>query len=186
MRKNSRTSTLWIIVFFGGTIFQYWRGSQIDTLIYATVTALLLLASQEIFEIPQLGATSFATSVSILLACTLVFILSRIHTITSALFYLALIPLLLRNMWRSNTISEEEASSPAIRRSSWIWFTIGLLTCLAELGNYFAADVTHNDKAYPTITVLVDPIVADTWGKVVFVIVWAGIGVGLLRVSTER
>lgn len=67
-----------------------------------------------------------------------------------------------------------------------IWFVIGTLTCIFELGNYFASDITHDDKSFPTLTVLVDPIVANSWGKVVFVVVWAGIGAGLLRVSTKR
>lgn len=184
MTAKFRTSTLWIIVFFGGTIFQYWRGSQIDTLVYATVTALLLLASQDIFGLPELEATTLKSSGIILLVCTAVFIFADIHTAASAVFYLALIPLLLRNMWRSDA-SSADISTPAVRRSSRIWFAIGLLTCLAELGNYFAADATHNDKAYPTITVLVDPLVANNAGKIVFVILWSMIGVGLFRVSEK-
>ena len=185
MRRNSRTSTLWLIVFFVGTIFQYWRGSQVDTLVYATVTALLLLASQDLWDIPKLHAINFKVSVIVLLVCTAVFIFSRIHSIPGTVFYLILVPLLLKNMWRSDG-QGYEPSTPAFRRSSWIWFTIGLLTCLAELGNYFAADVTHNDKSYPTITVLVDPLVANNAGKIFFIILWSLIGVGLLRVSTKE
>jgi len=185
MRKNSRTSTLWIIALFGGTIFQYWRGSQIDTLVYAIVTALLLLASHDILEIPKLEAISLGTSVSILLVCTLAFIFFRIHTMPTTVFCLFLVPLLLMNIWR-NDANDDSFSTPALRRSSWIWVTIGLLTCFAELGNYFAAAVTHNDKAYPTITVLVDPLVANNAGKIVFVVLWSMIGVGLFRVSEKK
>lgn len=185
MRKNSRNSTLWIITFFIGTIFQFWRGSQIDTLVFAVITSLLLVASQEILELPQLRATNFATSSGILCLFTLVFMIVGIHSVLSAIFYLALVPLVLRNMWRSDSIIEV-ASTPAMRRSSMIWFTIGVVTCLAELGNYFAADATHNDKVYPTITVLVDPFVAHNAGKIIFVFLWAIVGVGLFRVSAKK
>ncbi len=185
MRKNSRNSTLWIITFFIGTIFQFWRGSQIDTLVFAVITSLLLVASQEILELPNLRATNLATSLGILFVCTLVFTFVGIHSVLSAIFYLALISVVLMNMWRSDSISEVE-STPALRRSSMIWFTIGVVTCLAELGNYFAADATHNDKVYPTITVLIDPLVAHNGGKIIFVLLWAIIGVGLFRVSVKK
>ena len=185
MGKNSRTSTLWIIVFFLGTIFQYWRGSQIDTLVYAIVTGLLLFASQDIWDIPNLRAVSFRVSVMILIVCTAVFIFSPIHRIPSTVFYLALIPLMLKNMWRGDA-QGYEPSTPAFRRASWLWFTIGLLTCLVELGNYFAADLTHNDKSYPTITVLVDPLLANNAGKIFFIFLWSMIGVGLFRVSVKK
>jgi hypothetical protein len=183
--RNPRASTLWIITFFTGTIFQYWRGSQIDTLVFATVTALLLLASYEVFNLPIVEDTSLITSIGILCICTMVFMLTRIHSIPSAISYLALVPLLLKNLWRSDS-KRTEASTPAIRRSSRVWFTIGLLTCLTELGNYFAADATHNDKVYPTLTVLVDPFVANSVGKLLFVFLWAIVGVGLFRVSVKK
>lgn len=185
MKKRSLNSTLWIIAFFIGTIFQFWRGSQIDTLVFAAVTSLLLLASQDIFDLPNLKATNPTISIGFLFLCTLVFMLAHIHSVLSAIFYLALVPVLLKNMWRSDS-KAVEPTTPAFRKSSWIWFTIGLFTCLAELGNYFAADATHNDKVYPTITVLVDPFVANNAGKLVFVFLWAIIGVGLLRVSVKK
>ncbi len=185
MRKNSRNSTLWIVTFFIGTIFQFWRGSQIDTLVFAVITSLLLVASQEILALPDLLATHFGTSLGILLVCTLVFTIVGIHSVFSAIFYLALVPVVLRTTWRSDSIITVEPTA-AIRKSSMIWFTIGVLTCFSELGNYFAADATHNDKVYPTITVLIDPLVAHNEGKIVFVLLWAIIGVGLFRVSVKR
>ena len=185
MRKNSRNSTLWIITFFIGTIFQFWRGSQIDTLVFAIITSLLLVASQEILGLPNLRAANFATSFGILFACTLVFTIVGIHSVLSAIFYLTLVPVVLRNTWRSDSIITVEPTA-AIRKSSMIWFTIGVVTCFAELGNYFAADATHNDKVYPTITVLIDPLVAHNEGKIIFVLIWAVIGVGLFRVSVKK
>ncbi len=184
MRKNSRNSTLWIITFFIGTIFQFWRGSQIDTLVFAVFTSLLLVASQEMLGFPNLRATNFATSFGILFVFTLVFTIVGIHSVLSAIFYLALVPLVSKSMWRGDS-NVVVTSTPAIRKASSIWFTIGVVTCLAELGNYFAAAATHNDKVYPTITVLVDPFVAHISGKIVFVLLWATIGVGLLRVSAK-
>lgn len=64
--------------------------------------------------------------------------------------------------------------------------TISLLTCILESVNYFASDATGNDKAFPTITVLVDPIVASNTGKLGFILLWSLAGAGLLRVSTKK
>lgn len=183
--KSSLTANLWLTVFFLGTIFQYWRGSQVDTLVFATVTALLLLASHDLLAIPKLAAVSLKASIPFLLVSTIVFIFVHIHNILGTVFYLGMVPLLFGIIWRSDS-QRIEPLNPAMRRTSWIWFSIGVLTCLAELGNYFAADVTHNDKLYPTITVLVDPLVANNAGKILFVVLWSMIGVGLLRVSTKR
>lgn len=185
MRKSSRNSILWIIAFLINTSFQFWRGSQLDTLVFATVTAMLLVASQDIFTLANLRATNFWASTGLLSVCTLVFIVANIHSVLSAIFYLALVPVLLGNMWRNDSTAEVK-STPAIRRSSQIWFVIGVCTCLAELGNYFAAYATHNDKVYPTITVLVDPFVAHNAGKITFVLLWGIIGVGLFRVSDKK
>ncbi len=183
--RNTRTTPLWIITFLIGTIFQFWRGSQIDTLVFATITSLLMLTARNLFEFPNLKAPELTTSTGALIVCTLVFLIVGIHSVLSAIFYLLLIPVILKSMWRGDSL-EMEATSPAMRRSSWIWFTIGVCTCLAELGNYFAADATHNDRVYPTITVLVDPFVANSVGKIVFISLWSIIGIGLFRASVKR
>ena len=185
MDAKLRGPVLWLVVFIGGAAFQLWRGSPVDTLVYVSVALLVTLAVQERLRTPEFSATRFATAVSILLVATLVFILFPIHSWPTAVFYLLLVPVLLRIIWQKESAPSQD-STMAMRRSSKIWFAIGSLTCICELGNYFASDITHNDKAFPTLTVLLDPIVADKVGKVIFVTVWAVIGAGLFRVSTEK
>lgn len=185
MGLRVRGPIIWLSIFVLGGVFQFWRRSQIDTVIYGVVIVLVLLAVQERFRILKFGSTRFANAITILLLATLVFIFSPIHTWQIAVVYLLLALLPLKIAWQRDLGSPQDSDS-AMQRSSKIWSVIGLLTCVCELGNYFASDLTHDDKAYPTITVLLDPIVADRWGKVVFMIVWSAIGVGLLRVSTER
>lgn len=185
MDAKLRGPGLWLIVFIGGAAFQFWRGSPIDTLVYASVALLIIVAVQEIFRTPEFRATRFTTASSTLLVSTLVFILFPIHSWPTAVFYLLLVPVLLRIIWqKESTLSQ--GSTSALRRSSKTWFAIGALTCICELGNYFASDITHNDKAFPTLTVLVDPFVADKLGKIIFVVIWAVIGGGLFRVSTAK
>lgn len=185
MDAKLRGPVLWLVVFIGGAAFQLWRGSPIDTVVYASVALLVIIAVQERLRTPEFSATRFTTAASTLLVSTLVFILFPIHSWPTAVFYLLLVPVLLRIIWQKESKPSQGLTS-ALRRSSRIWFTIGSLTCICELGNYFASDITHDDKAFPTLTVLVDPIVADRLGKLIFVTAWAVIGVGLFRVSTAK
>lgn len=185
MDAKLRGPVLWLVVFIGGAIFQLWRGSPVDTLVYALVALLVILAAQEKFRTPEFSATRFMIAASTLLVSTLVFLLFPIHSWTTAVLYLLLLPMLLRIIWQKES-KQSQGSTSALKRSSKIWFAIGSLTCICELGNYFASDITHDDKAFPTLTVLVDPFVADRLGKVIFVVVWTVIGVGLLRVSTAK
>lgn len=185
MESKLRGPVLWLVVFIGGAAFQLWRGASIDTLVYASVTFLVIAAVQDKIGMPEFSPTRFATAASTLLVGTLVFILYPIHSWTTAIFYLLLVPVLLRIAFRKDSAPAQD-STDALRRSSKIWFAIGSLTCICELGNYFASDFTHDDKSFPTLTVLVDPFVADSVGKVIFVIVWMAIGVGLFRVSTAE
>lgn len=185
MDAKLRGPVLWLVVFLGGAAFQFWRGSSIDTLVYASVASLVIVAVQERFRTPEFSATRFMTAASTLIVSAVVFILFPIHSWTTAVFYLLLVPVLLRIIWQKES-KPSQGSTSALRRSSKIWFAIGSLTCIYELGNYFASDITHDDKAFPTLTVLVDPIVADSLGKLIFVTVWAAIGVGLFRVSTQK
>jgi len=185
MDAKLRGPVLWLIVFIGGAAFQFWRGSPTDTLVYASVALLVIVAAQEKLRNPEFSATRFTTAASTLLVSTLVFTLFPIHSWLTAVFYLLIVPVLLRIIWQKESKPSQGPTS-ALRRSSKIWFAIGSLTCICELGNYFASDITRNDKAFPTLTVLVDPFVADRLGKVIFVAIWAAIGVGLFRVSTAK
>lgn len=185
MESKLRGSIPWLVVFVGGAAFQLWRGSPIDTLVYSAVALLVIIATQDKIGIPEFSPTRFVAAASTLLVSTVVFVLFPIHSGIAAGCYLLLVPVLLRIVFRKESASFPD-STEALRRSSKIWFVIGSLTCICELGNYFASDFTHDDKSFPTLTVLVDPFVADNVGKIIFVMVWMAIGVGLFRVSTAE
>lgn len=185
MDLKLRSAALWLVVFICGAAFQLWRGSPIDTIVYTAAALLVLLAVQKRFRTPEYDATQFTIAASPLLLFTSVFIFFPIHSWIVAACYLLLVPVLWRIFWQGETMPLPRSTNAA-RRSSVIWFALGSLTCVCELGNYFASEITHDDKSFPTLTVLVDPIVANSWGKVAFVVVWAGIGAGLMRVSTKK
>lgn len=182
---RSRGQILWLAIFVAGAIFQLWRDSPVDVVVYLVVALLIFLSSQSRFQVLEFQAIRFPTVALALLLAVLVFLFGSIHSWLVTVTFLMLAPMLIRIAWQRD-LSALQPIDDASRRSSRIWSGIGLLACVCELGNYFASDYTHNDEAYPTITVLVDPIVANAWGKAAFVIVWAGIGTGLLRVSTKR
>lgn len=185
MDSKLRGAILWLIVFTLGAAFQLWRGSPIDTLIYSIAALLVIVMIQDKFEIPEFGASRFGEVALILIICGGFFTIVPIHSWLTTACLLVLVPALLKVIFGKESIASQN-STKALARSSKIWFVIGSLTCLFELGNYFASEATHDDKTFPTLTVLLDPFVADSVGKVIFVAVWTAIGVGLIRVSTTQ
>lgn len=185
MHSKTKGPALWLAIFLIGAAFQFWRHSQVDTLIYIVVALMVVAALQNRIRIPEFAQTSLTFSVATVLVSAMIFLIFPIHSWLVAAFYLGLIPILAKICWQGN-LGQTGGIDRGMMRSAQIWTVIGLLICVCELGNYLASDYTHNDKRYSTLTVLFDPVLADRWGKVLFIILWAGIGVGLLRVTSAK
>jgi hypothetical protein len=57
------------------------------------------------------------------------------------------------------------------------WVRLGLFLCVWELWNFTAGNNDH----YPTLSSLLDPVLADPLGRLAFAIVWMSSGAWLLR-----
>jgi len=185
MIPKSSTGYAWLVVFVLGAVFQWWRGSGADFVIYSCVAILLVMDLQPRFHIPRNNTPSFIFCAWWLALSSCIFMFAPIHSIESTITSLFLLPLLMTIIWQREertTISLINAS----RFTSRIWALLALLLSLSEVGNYFGSDFTGNDSKYPTLTVLIDPIVASTVGRIGFVFLWSLIGIELLRGSIRR
>ena len=78
------------------------------------------------------------------------------------------------------------SSSPVMNRTRWAWLTLAVLMCVSELFAYIWANVFKDDKTYPTISILVNPVLESPYGRGIFLALWMLIGVGLLQVWRKK
>ncbi len=78
------------------------------------------------------------------------------------------------------------SSTKVMNRTRWLWLSLAVVMCLSELFAYIWANVYKDDHSYPTISVIVSPILDSPYGRGVFLATWMLIGVGLLQVWRKR
>jgi hypothetical protein len=71
-------------------------------------------------------------------------------------------------------------------RTKWIWLTLALFMAVSELFAYIWANVYQDDKTYPTISIIVNPVLESPYGRGVFLMLWMLIGVGVLQIWRKR
>jgi hypothetical protein len=103
-----------------------------------------------------------------------------IHNEVATIVFLVIGPIAMVFMWTKDTqfSSKPERSMTMAAR---IWATLFLISCVWELGSYTFSTWAHNDNAYPTVSILLGPLLKTSSGKGVFLLIWIGIGMQLLR-----
>jgi hypothetical protein len=115
-----------------------------------------------------------------MVASSIALYISPIHGMVTTIVFLTIGPILMAFTWTSDPATVEPTES-SIKISARVWASIFLSTCLWELGSYILSYRAHNDNAYPTISILVGPLLKTTAGKGIFLLIWIGIGMQLLR-----
>lgn len=105
---------------------------------------------------------------------------SPIHGVPATIAFLIIGPIAMAFMW---TRDNQKLESPlrSLITSSRIWTGIFLIACFWELGSYILSNRAHNDNAYPTISVLLGPLLKTSAGKGIFLLIWIGVGIAFLR-----
>lgn len=186
-QQNRHPVSLWVIAFFLTTALQVFRGALGDTIIFTTCT-LVLLASGTIARNLDFPSARFNHTKPTLIAMLgLVILISATprHTSMMMVIYLALTVPILLLAWGDHTEYKQKAS-PRIRRSRLMWIFWAVSMCLWEYGANIFGQLSDVKNAYPTISVLVDPMLDGPIGKAGFVLVWLAVGYGLIKVSPKK
>jgi len=77
-------------------------------------------------------------------------------------------------------------SSKQMARTKWVWMTLALLMAVSELFAFIFATVYRDDSTFPTISILVNPVLDLPLGRAIFLTLWLLIGVGLLQIGRHR
>ena len=102
-----------------------------------------------------------------------------------AIIFVMIGPIAMAFMWTKDS-GVLEAPERSITFSARIWSSLFFLTCVWELGSYILSSRAQNDNAYPTISILVGPLLKTNAGKGIFLLIWIGVGMQLLRLWRKK
>lgn len=175
----------WMPLFAFVALFQFMRGAIFDALYFSFIVLVLLLNWKNLFpfEFPSKPKLKLSWLISgAVIFGILISAVPRKSPIEVALMLGALFTALALIWYKdSGPITK---STKALVRSKWAWISYGVLVSLWELFAYILSDVAGDPNAYPTISIVMAPVMADQTGRTIFLVLWLLVGVMLIR--TER
>lgn len=77
-------------------------------------------------------------------------------------------------------------ATKVMARTRALWVTIAITMAVCELFAYIWANVYKDDESFPTISVLVNPILESPYGRSIFLVLWMLIGIGMLGIWRKK
>lgn len=177
----------WFWVFAITTALQVFRGSPKDTIIFSLSGVAVWISASGVLgnrfgnKIRVNRAWTFWGVVLFAIALT---VIDRHGYIDGALI-LALLPLVLRLVWYSDT-GPKDKPDPRMARSRTLWTILCLGITAWEFMANILGQLAGSLTIYPTISVLIDPLLDTKYGQAGFVILWLALGIGLLRIWGKK
>lgn len=178
--------SLWVIAFGIGTAFQIWRGATSDAVIFGIATTFLIVNSYFVHQEStwKLAWDSRLVGEEVLIPLVsligITLYLSPLHGAIQTWIFLILALVVLTLTWFSDR-PEVIRPDASIFLSAKVWASLGVLTSIWEVLNYVLAGISHDDRTYPTISDLVDPVLRNHLGKMVFLMIWIFTGITFLK-----
>lgn len=168
-------------------IFHIMRGSTNDAIIFGA-GSLILIADWKHWikwampERPRFNR--WVTLICIAVAVSVLFFSKR-GGWQDVVLLLTLAPIALTLVYYRDH-GPKPSSGPVMNRTRWLWLSLAVVMCLSELFAYIWANVYKDDKTYPTISVIVNPVLDSPYGRGIFLALWLLIGVGLLQIWKKK
>ena len=173
---------LWFWLFLTTTLFQIFRGSIVDTVIFGLGTVMVFLSAANLLNhihLTKPHAHKYAIYTAVFVIVVALSIVPR-HSEVHAIVVLAVLPLALRFAWYSDRGPKDKADARIKRaRMTWAAASVGIL--LWEFAANIFGQFDHSLYSFPTISVLVDPLLDNLVGQAIFVILWLTVGIGFLK-----
>lgn len=176
--------SLWALVFAITDGLQFFRGAWEDAVIFTLATGLVLGAGtiwlhQDWDSNKAISGRQIDLGLGLLGA---LFIITPRHTVLGLAAVILVAPVLVALLWGNHRGPRGQATD-RIKRSRFIWVTWAVVTALWEFAANVLGQLEGNLYSFPTISVLLDPLLDNLFGKTGFVVVWILVGVGLIRVG---
>ena len=185
----SLSSILWISVLTIMASFQTWRGAYVDGILFYALVAVLVidrLTGGRIKILNQPIVAPKVVTLGITGTLAVILVLAPRHGWIDLVTMVAIGVAVLILAWEPAP-ERRELPHKAINRSALVWAMLGVGLCFWEaLAFIFSVTMPDGDLNYPTISVLLDPFVENTWGRLFFVGLWLAGGLGLLRFWSKK
>ncbi len=177
----------WIWMFVITASFQIFRGSVGDAIIFWGFVALAVLSQlnvpERVFVVePKLNRNRILLWVT--LATAALVAIPR-HTGFYGLVMIAVLICALIFNWQPDS-SAKPRSDARIRRARFGWAIIGVGLCIWELAANILGQLQGTLTEYPTISVLIDPLLDQPFGQALFAVAWILSGMGFLRLWSHK
>ena len=177
----------WVLIFVGMALFHIWRGSMQDVLIFG-IGAVLILS--QVFGFTKLGFKSqpqFSGIAigSVVLAAAAVLFFSPRHEWENFVTLLAFVPIGIALLLYTDENKHPEPTTQELR-ARLFWGFWALLFALTELVAYLGSKFSGDLSKYPTISVLLDPVLEQPLGRAVFISLWLLSGVYLFGIRRRK
>lgn len=173
----------WLPVLAFTTFFHVTRGSVGDSIIFGLGSLLLIADWKKLipWHMPERPKVSgWVIGVVIAISCSVLLFTER-DGWQDRVLLLTLAPIALVMVYYRDH-GPKPGATKQMARTKWIWMTLALVMAVSELFAYIFATVYKDDTTYPTISILVNPVLESPWGRSTFLTLWMLIGVGLLQI----
>ncbi|MGV1034654.1 MAG: hypothetical protein ACOYBP_05460 [Microbacteriaceae bacterium] len=183
------SSVLWIIVLVIMASFQTWRGAVIDGVLFYSLAGVLVIdrltrGSITIFRTPVVVPRPVTLAITGTLA--LVLIVAPRHSWIDFVVVVAIGVTVLLVAWAPQSQPRPVAHAPLVR-SAAAWSIIAISLCLVEaIAFILSVTMPQGSAGFPTISVLLDPVLQNGVGRTIAVAVWLAAGLGLLGFWRRR
>jgi hypothetical protein len=168
-------------------IFHLMRGSYGDAVIFG-VGSLILIADWKHWikwSMPERPRFRSWTILLVIAISSSVLFFSERGGWQDVVLLLTLAPVALTLVYYRDH-GPKPSSTRLMNRTRWLWLTLAVVMCVSELFAYIWANVFKDDKTYPTISIIVNPVLESPYGRGVFLVLWMLIGVGLLQLRRKK
>ena len=167
-------------------MFHAWRGSWQDLIIFGAAALLILT---QVFGLYQIGFkdqpkfNSWAIG-SVVFVSALVLYASPRHGLINFLVLMAFIPIgIALVMYRDRPTGQPTF---LLRRTRALWGWWAALFGLVELTAYVGSKLLGDLSSFPTISVILDPVLETPIGRGAFVALWLLAGVYLFGIRARK
>lgn len=178
--RRFQSVSLWIAVFSVNFIFQLYRGFDPDLIYFGIALILVILESVGLLDwLPEFKrvrkvAIYFLPSIGFF-----IIFIKRDNDLGRALFYLLFVVMFIA-LWRRMSGDESHLIKREINLAKSISFIL-IAICFWEILMFTLASFFSNDYLYPTLSELIVPHLDGLVGRSIFVTLWCGLGIFIIR-----
>jgi hypothetical protein len=169
------------------SLFHVMRGAYGDAIIFSIGSMLMIADWKKWFHWSMPERPNFkrwTVLVAIAIAASVLFFSQR-GGWQDVVLLLTLAPIALSLVYYRDH-GPKPSSTALMNRTRWMWVTLAVVMCVSELFAYIWANAFKDDKSYPTVSIIVNPVLESPYGRGIFLTLWMLIGVGLLQVWRKK